>query len=53
MLGPGKLSKEALLEAKGKLEALDKKDTERKRTAELKIVLKDASMTLKTRFEVL
>lgn len=30
------LSKEFLAEAKGKLEALDKKDAERKRTAELK-----------------
>ncbi|OWM83320.1 hypothetical protein CDL15_Pgr012801 [Punica granatum] len=35
--GPGKpLSKEYLAEAKGKLEALDKKDAERRRTAELK-----------------
>lgn len=30
------LSKEFLAEAKGKLEALDKKDAERRRTAELK-----------------
>lgn len=30
------LSKEALAEAKAKLEALDKKDAERRRTAELK-----------------
>ena len=30
------LSKEAFVEAKGKLEALDKKDAERKQTAELK-----------------
>lgn len=30
------LSKEAFLEAKARLEALDKKDAERKRTAELK-----------------
>ncbi|PSS05815.1 Heat shock 70 protein, partial [Actinidia chinensis var. chinensis] len=36
VVGPGKLSKEAFLQAKGKLEALDKKDNERKRTAELK-----------------
>lgn len=35
--GPGvSLSKEALAECKAKLEALDKKDAERRRTAELK-----------------
>ncbi|GLT95674.1 hypothetical protein SLE2022_133420 [Rubroshorea leprosula] len=36
-IGPGmSLSKESLAEAKGKLEALDKKDAERRKTAELK-----------------
>lgn len=36
-LGPGiALSKESFAEAKSKLEALDKKDAERRRTAELK-----------------
>ncbi|GFS31485.1 heat shock protein 70 (Hsp 70) family protein [Actinidia rufa] len=54
VLGPGKLSKEALLEAKGKLEALDKKDTERKRTAELKNSLEGCIYdTKETRFSEL
>ena len=36
-VGPGiPLSKESFAEAKSKLEALDKKDAERRRTAELK-----------------
>jgi hypoxia up-regulated 1 len=36
-MGPGmSLSKESLAEARQKLEALDKKDAERRRTAELK-----------------
>ncbi|XP_057506664.1 heat shock 70 kDa protein 17-like isoform X2 [Actinidia eriantha] len=51
VLGPGKLSKEALLEAKGKLETLDKKDTERKRTAELKNSLEGCIYDTKDKLE--
>ncbi|CAL0323233.1 unnamed protein product [Lupinus luteus] len=52
--GPGvSLSKEFLAEAKGRLEALDKKDAERKRTAELKNNLEGYIYTTKEKIETL
>ncbi|KAL1358138.1 heat shock 70 kDa protein 17 [Arachis hypogaea] len=45
------LSKDFLAEAKGKLEALDKKDAERKRTAELKNNLEGYIYTTKEKIE--
>ncbi|KAE9586519.1 hypothetical protein Lal_00044748 [Lupinus albus] len=52
--GPGvSLSDEFLAEAKGKLEALDKKDAERKRTAELKNDLEAYIYTTKEKIETL
>ncbi|KAJ0028399.1 hypothetical protein Pint_36594 [Pistacia integerrima] len=50
--GPGmSLSKEALAEAKAKLEALDKKDAERRRTAELKNNLESYIYATKEKLE--
>ncbi|OIW14422.1 hypothetical protein TanjilG_20868 [Lupinus angustifolius] len=52
--GPGvSLSEEFLAEAKGRLEALDKKDAERKRTAELKNNLEGYIYTTKEKIETL
>ncbi|KAH1045991.1 hypothetical protein J1N35_036775 [Gossypium stocksii] len=49
--GPGiPLSKESLLNAKSKLEALDKKDAERRRTAELKNNLEEYIYATKEKF---
>ncbi|KAG4127150.1 hypothetical protein ERO13_D10G200000v2 [Gossypium hirsutum] len=51
-MGPGiPLSKESLLNAKSKLEALDKKDAERRRTAELKNNLEEYIYATKEKFE--
>ncbi|XP_022150578.1 heat shock 70 kDa protein 17 [Momordica charantia] len=51
-LGPGiALSKESFAEAKSKLEALDKKDAERRRTAELKNNLEAYIYATKEKFE--
>ncbi|MED6157867.1 hypothetical protein PIB30_027396 [Stylosanthes scabra] len=47
------LSKDFLAEAKGKLEALDKKDAERKRTAELKNNLEGYIYTTKEKIETI
>ncbi|XP_052178130.1 heat shock 70 kDa protein 17 [Diospyros lotus] len=52
-VGPGMLSKEAFVEAKGKLEALDKKDAERKQTAELKNNLEGYIYATKEKLESL
>ncbi|MBA0868071.1 hypothetical protein Goshw_008433 [Gossypium schwendimanii] len=50
--GPGMpLSKESLAEAKRRLEALDKKDAERRRTAELKNNLEEYIYTTKEKLE--
>ncbi|CAK9325331.1 unnamed protein product [Citrullus colocynthis] len=51
-VGPGvPLSKESFAEAKSKLEALDKKDAERRRTAELKNNLEGYIYATKEKFE--
>ncbi|MBA0870579.1 hypothetical protein Goshw_014384, partial [Gossypium schwendimanii] len=51
-MGPGiPLSKESLLNAKSKLEGLDKKDAERRRTAELKNNLEEYIYATKEKFE--
>jgi hypoxia up-regulated 1 len=52
-MGPGmSLSKEYLSEAKRKLEALDKKDAERRRTAELKNNLEGYIYATKEKVEI-
>ncbi|XP_028795972.1 heat shock 70 kDa protein 17 [Neltuma alba] len=54
LVGPGmSLSKEFLAQAKGKLEALDKKDAERRRTAELKNDLEGYIYATKEKIETL
>lgn len=54
IVGPGRsLSKEAFSDAKAKLEALDKKDAERKRTAELKNNLEGYIYSTKEKLESL
>ncbi|KAJ4770371.1 heat shock protein 70 [Rhynchospora pubera] len=50
--GPGSiLSKEQFVEAKGRLEALDKKDAERRRTAELKNRLEEYTYSTREKLE--
>jgi hypoxia up-regulated 1 len=52
-MGPGmSLSKESLAEARQKLEALDKKDAERRRTAELKNNLEGYIYATKEKVEI-
>ena len=52
-MGPGKsLSKEFFSDAKRKLEALDKKDAERRRTAELKNNLEEYIYATKEKVQI-